>query len=252
MILSELNGFVFRKYNEIENTYREKVIQQTIEQGLSEGKWVVTEKIHGSNLTFYTNGKDIQAAKRNSFLSEEEEDKFYNCKEIKQKYRESILRTFEIIKKYNVTTNTVRIHGEIFGGIYPHKEVKPNPKAVKVQDGVFYCPQNEFYVFDIHDGIRYIDYLKLVEICKETKLLFAEPLFIGEFKDALQYPCDFRTLLPERFNLPPIEKNEAEGIVIKPNVSMWYNNGSRVAFKKKTEKFREKSIIKSPKKRRKI
>lgn len=45
-----------------------------------------------------------------------------------EKYKPFILKAFQIIKnRDNPTTKAVRIHGEIFGGAYPHKDVKPIP-----------------------------------------------------------------------------------------------------------------------------
>jgi len=46
-----MNNFKFTKYSEIENVYRTKEINTIIEQGKSNGLWVVNEKIHGC-LTF--------------------------------------------------------------------------------------------------------------------------------------------------------------------------------------------------------
>jgi Rnl2 family RNA ligase len=41
--------------------------------------------------------------------------------------------------------------------------------------------------------------------------------------------------------LPHIENNEAEGVVIKPNIAKWFKSGERVIFKHKTDAFNEKS-----------
>lgn len=162
------------------------------------GQWVVTEKIHGSNITFYTNGRDIRMAKRTSILTESEALKFYNCNDVKAKYEKSIFRAFELAKELNPEMKTLRIHGEIFGGVYPHKSVPRDTKAMKVQAGVYYCPHNEFYAFDLHDGTKYLDYDVAVKIFAEAKFFYAEPLFIGSLDDALKYPNTFQTTLPAK------------------------------------------------------
>jgi Rnl2 family RNA ligase len=126
--------FVFKKYSEIENTYREKAVDQVFLQQLSDGDWIVTEKIHGSNVTFYTDGHDIRVAKRTSFLETEEELlKFYNMPEIVKRYRQYIIKTFEVLKEDNKEVKYVRIHGEVFGGSYPHKQVKADPVSLEMQ-----------------------------------------------------------------------------------------------------------------------
>jgi uncharacterized protein YlzI (FlbEa/FlbD family) len=51
----------------------------------------------------------------------------------------------------------------------------------------------------------------------------------------------------DRFALPELNDNHAEGVVIKPNVSAWFHSGSRVILKNKTERFTEKVTAKAPK-----
>ncbi len=59
--------------------------------------------------------------------------------------------------------------------------------------------------------------------------------------------CDFstsckekQTLIPHRHNLPDLDKNEREGNVIKPIEPAFFNDGSRVIFKDKNQKFLER------------
>jgi hypothetical protein len=67
-----------------------------------------------------------------------------------------------------------------------------------VQAGVWYCPTNEFYGFDIHDGSRYLDYTRALEVFKEAGFPFyAEPLLIGTLKEALDFPHVFAPHLPK-------------------------------------------------------
>jgi protein associated with RNAse G/E len=70
--------------------------------------------------------------------------------------------------------------------------------ATKVQQGVYYCPHNEFFAFDLHDGSKYLDYDIAVKIFQEAKLFYAESLFIGTLEEALKYPNTFTTTLPAK------------------------------------------------------
>jgi hypothetical protein len=62
-------------------------------------------------------------AKRTSLLSDEEALKFFNCNGVRDRYRQNFFHAFRLAKEQNPTMTTLRIHGEIFGGTYPHKEV---------------------------------------------------------------------------------------------------------------------------------
>lgn len=42
----------FKKYNSIENSYRQKFLNYIVEQGKAAGEWTVSEKVHGANFSF--------------------------------------------------------------------------------------------------------------------------------------------------------------------------------------------------------
>jgi len=71
----------------------------------------------------------------------------------------------------------------------------------------------------------------------------AEPLLIGTFKEAMDYPNEFLTHIPTKyFNLPPLKDNIAEGTVIKPLKTAYLTDGTRLIFKNKATKFSEKAF----------
>jgi hypothetical protein len=128
----------------------------------------------------------------------------------------------------------VSIHvvaGEIFGGSYPSKEVAAVKNASVVQRGIWYCPHNDFYAFDLHDGTGYLDVDLATAVLKECGFFYALPLFRGTLADALKYPNTFVTTIPALFKLPALADNIAEGVVIKPAVDKKFSNGNRVVFK---------------------
>lgn len=59
-------------------------------EGLTGGEWVVTEKIHGSNFCFTTDGKEIKCAKRNALI--EDDKSFFGHKEILKRLTPAILK----------------------------------------------------------------------------------------------------------------------------------------------------------------
>jgi hypothetical protein len=70
--------------------------------------------------------------------------------------------------------------------------------AVKVQDGVYYCPHNDFFAFDIHNGYTYLDYDDFVEIMQKSGFMYAEALRRGTLEEALRYPNTFQTTIPDK------------------------------------------------------
>ena len=140
----------FKKYSEIENHYRDKFIEKIKMDPAVNKTWVVTEKVHGANLSIWFNGKEIKFAKRSGWCS----DNFYGLHTIKEELIGNVKSLYEyMFLKDSILT----IYGEIYGGNYPHDSVNPLPiKAV--QKGVFYRPDIGFYVFDIAIDGKIMDY----------------------------------------------------------------------------------------------
>lgn len=253
----------FTKYSSIENSYRKKYINDIVEAGLSDGLWIVTTKIHGANFSFvftYEKGKDVtvQCAKRTGFVGG---DNFFGYQKLLTKFKDQIDNTIQRVKdvaeleKYDYLQ--VTIYGEIFGGVYPHKDV-PRLNAAAVQKEVFYSNDTEFLAFD-----ERVEYRKEgdEEICGEwihpkqyIKTLaglgwpIVPVLEICSFEKALEYPNLFEDPIHKLYGLPTIENNPCEGVVIKPFDSVKYlHNSGRVIIKNKNEKFSEKKAVHIPK-----
>ncbi len=142
----------------------------------------------------------------------------------------------------------VVLYGELYGGTYAHKDIAKHRSAKKVQDGVQYRPDNAFAAFDL--VLRFNDEDKsrnivthdsnLREFCYMSGLEVVPLLFKGTFKECLKFPNDNETLIPQILCLPSVENNISEGIVIKPAIPSYLNNGQRIMIKNKNEKFTEK------------
>lgn len=228
----------FKKYFSIENSFRKKNIAFIIEMELDQGEFIVQEKIHGANLSFWTDGKTIRCAKRTGFI--EADEKFYNYRLAMEKYKQSILRAFQLIKSEYPELNHIAIFGELFGGGYPHPEVERDKQSVVIQKGIYYCPSNEFYAFDIMlDNHQYLSVNQANEIFDQANFFYARTLFTGSFNDALNYSNTFESKISGWLGLPAIENNVCEGVVIKPAIPAFFPNGSRVIIKNKNEKWEE-------------
>ncbi len=231
---------IFKTYNSIENAYQIRVIDQIKLQGFGKEIFIVQEKVHGANFSFFTDGKEIKIAKRTAFI--EDDEKFYNAHQILERYRKKVIDVFQKVKTIHPYVETVVIYGELFGGGYKHKEVEPIKDAIKVQKGVEYSPCNEFYAFDIKlNGTTYLDTDLVNQIFDETGFFYAKILFQGTLEEALKFPNDFDSKIPAWLGLPEIENNMCEGTIVKTLKTKYFGNGSRVILKNKNEKWTEKS-----------
>jgi len=233
---------IFKTYNTIENAYQARVIDQIRMQGFGDEVFIVQEKVHGANLSFFTDGKEIKMAKRTAFI--EQDEKFYNAHDILERYRKNVIHIFEKVKAVYPDMETVVIYGELFGGGYKHKEVVPVKDAIKVQKGIEYAPHNEFYGFDIKlNGTTYLDTDLANQIFEETGFFYAKILFQGTLEEALKFPNAFGSKIPAWLGLPEIEDNMCEGTIVKTLKTRYFGNGARVILKNKNEKWTEKSKV---------
>ncbi|HCM33971.1 RNA ligase, Rnl2 family [Chryseobacterium sp.] len=230
---------IFKTYNSIENAYQARMIDQIRLQGFGDEVFIVQEKVHGANFSFFTDGKEIKIAKRTAFI--EKDEKFYNAHQMLEHYKKNVIEVFQKVKTIYPNVETVVIYGELFGGGYNHKEVEPVKGAVRVQKGIEYAPYNEFYAFDIKlNGVTYLDTDIVNEIFEKTGFFYAKTLFQGTLEEALRFPNVFNSKIPAWLGLPELN-NMCEGTIIKTLKTKYFGNGARVILKNKNEKWIEKS-----------
>ncbi len=231
--------WAFTSYEKIAESTNRWNLDASGERSLSKLQWVVTEKIHGANFCFVTDGQFIRCANRKKLL--EVGDIFFSYQTLLSNLSEKVKQTFAAIHRKYPKTSHIFIYGELFGGCYPHPEVVADNVVQAVQTGVYYSPTINFCAFDIvienldenlgknfdsnldHQGeIRsYLDYGEVVEILENIGIFYAKPLFIGSYHQALNFPVGFESTIPQQLNLPAIEGNKAEGVVIKPVKSIY-------------------------------
>ena len=206
----------FKKYSSIENSFSREFMEHVVAEMPQDLEYVVQEKVHGANTSFLCDGETLRFAKRTSVLEEGEQ-------------------------------------GEMFGGLYPHDGVKARQKVGLIQRGVCYTPDHEFYGFDIYlfteEGGRFLPVDEVNEIFETCGFFYAKTLFRGTLAECLKQPNAFQSKIAEWLELPAIEDNICEGIVIRPVTPMYLRNGSRVLIKSKNERFAER---KSAKRRTKL
>lgn len=232
----------FKKYTSIENSFNGDYMNKVRLEMPTELQYVVQEKVHGANTSFICDGDSLVFAKRTAVLTDDE--KFHNYQEIVERYLvQAKALTKEVMSKYPDTVS-VSVFGELFGGKYPHKDVKQNNMVTIIQKGIYYTPEHEFYGFDVFillkDGTgTYLPVDETNTLFEKHGFFYAKTLFRGTLEECLRYPNTFQSKIAEWLGLPAIEGNICEGVVIKPVTPMYLRNGNRVVIKNKNPRFAE-------------
>jgi len=175
------------------NTYRQEFLNRIQGHGLWDGQYVVQEKAHGSNLSFWTgDGVEFTAAKRTSSLSPDE--KFYNHQMLLAQLTPKLQMIWEAIST-DRAIERLNIFGEVIGGNYSHADVSKDKSALKVQKGIEYCPDNRFYAFDIMVDGRYLDVEQANHYFELAGLLYAKTLFQGTLRECLAHSNEFDSVM---------------------------------------------------------
>lgn len=221
----------FKRYNSITNSYEGEFIQK-IKNLCYKGPWFVSEKIHGANCQLCVDQEQFKIGGRNDFT----DDSLWE--RVLLPYEEAVTNLCSYIKAKQII-----LYGEFFGGSYPHPNVPRDKTARKIQKGVWYSPHNHVLFYDLYiipfEGNGYYVPVTTFEVLMDR---FNLPrVNFKKFKsleDALEYPNDGPSQVYTRYDLPEIENNIMEGVVIKPSSTLWLGQ-TRVIIKNKNERFKE-------------
>lgn len=235
--MSEFSG-----YEKMPNNLKKLGLNENDFSQMEKLKWVVTEKVHGANFSFVYENGNLKFAKRKEYLNWT--DDFFGFQLIASKLEDNILRLFEKLSN-EITGEKYIVYGELLGGKYPHPEVNPVKDLHAIQTGVYYTPNIEFCAFDIaieangSDSKYYLDYESSVAYFNQFGIFHAQPLLIGKFNEAMNFNIRMNSTIPKEFNLPELNDNLIEGVVIKPFNQTDNNLFSRPVIKLKNPEFDE-------------
>lgn len=221
----------FKRYNSITNSYDEEFIQKV--QSLEyTGAWFVSEKIHGANCQLCVDQECFKIGGRNDFT----DDNLWE--EVLFPYEEAVTNLCNYIGAKRII-----LYGELFGGSYPHPNVPRDKAARKIQKGVWYSPSNHVLFYDLFivpfEGNGYYAPVVTFEVLMDRfNLPRVDFKKVKSLKEALRYPNDGPSQVYRRYDLPEIEGNIMEGIVIKPSTTLWLGQ-TRVIIKSKNDRFKE-------------
>lgn len=207
----------FKKFNSLENTYRQATIDKIVNNGLGDGRWVVTEKVHGANFSFWCDGNEVKVASRTQFV----DGSFYRCTEVIERYKDKIMTLWGILSSVDPAVVVV-VYGELYGkGV--QKEVQYGEK--------------DFIAFDITVSGTPLNKINAHSYAHICEIPFVPILCEGTLEGCLQVSDNFRSYLtPKGYE----GDNAAEGVVIEPVEPRYFGNGKRVYLKNKCAAFSEK------------
>ena len=134
---------------------------------------------------------------------------YSNKPELLEAYKDRVLSLFGKVKARYPKITHISVFGEMFGGRYPHDDVKVSHKLSLIQKGVCYTPEHEFYGFDIYlfeDGNnRFLPVEEVNELFEVEGFFYARTLFRGTLIECLKYPNAFESKIAEWLGLPTIE-----------------------------------------------
>ena len=240
----------FLKYPSIENSSRIKAINQIQQQGFSDGTWCATNKIHGSNYSFRYDGDRLKCGNRAELLVGDGSN-FYGSNNVYYAHTKRIANLYNYLKR-KCEFREMALYGELFGGNYPHKDVEKVTNVKKIQSGVFYCPHNDFFLFDIvlfddKKVVKFFDTDEVETLGTKFNFLSIDILYHGTLEQMLALNPIFKDETYKFFKLPEIENNMSEGFVLRPMKTSFLHDGSRVILKHKNPKFKEKAAKKERK-----
>lgn len=238
-------------------------------------EWIASEKVHGANLSLWSDGKAVLAGRRTDFLKRADGKGFFDFDRLAARVHNAMIAAFDraaaVAEQQGLVDATTAaaghegpsrmthavVYGEIAGGEYQHAAVPTDIRGRRVQAGVQYASTNFFYVFDV--AVRVVDpaagaaklvFLPTTEIASvfpsetvaacDGALLVAQPLATGSFAEVAARPADFQSTIPAILGLPQLATpNFAEGLVIRPVRDVRLAGGKRVIFKHKHPMFKE-------------
>ncbi len=231
----------FSSYEKMPTSLKKLGLSESEYAKLDKCQWVVTEKIHGANFSFIYENKTLKFAKRKEYLSWK--DDFFGFQLVVAKIEDQILQLFEKLSA-EIEADKYIIYGELFGGKYPHPDVKLDTNVQAIQTGVYYSPSISFMAFDIaieRNGVKsYIIYERAIGYFKTHQIVYAQPLLIAKFGEALSFNTRINSTIPTQFSLPELPSNLIEGVVVKPyNLKLEDAFSNRPVVKLKNPEFEE-------------
>ena len=204
------------------------------------GTWIAQEKIHGAQLVVGVSASETRIGKRKAWLAES--DGFFGWQLLRADLTRIARTVFEALRIDG--GRELHLYGELFGGSYPHPSVHAIAGLSPVQTGIWYAPDIRWAPFDAVIAVsgdpaaaEFADAGELAAAVAAAGAITPPVLARGKKTDVSATAHRFRTRVPDLLGLPSLEKNFAEGIVLKPAGRT--RASDRAVTKRKIEEFDE-------------
>lgn len=210
----------FKKYKSISKTYDAIKIRH-YKQLFPDGFWYITEKIHGTNFSFISDGVTVQYAQRSGILTET--DSLFNYQANVHKLNDKILALAQEIGE------PIQVYCEYYG------------KGIVGKGNIDYRSDDErdFIAYDILllNQDKFISFPDNFNLLDKFEIPRVMAMYQGTLDECLTYSPEFNSFLNEN--------THAEGIVIKPIHDLRDNQNERLILKNVSTKFAETKLSKS-------
>jgi Rnl2 family RNA ligase len=211
----------FKKYESIANHNNQRTIDYYKELGFTsaEIKWYATEKVHGTNFSFISDGLTVCHAQRGGII----EGSFMNYQANTPKLDNKIIALAKYLGK------TIQVVTEYYGaGIV-------NKGAIKYRNDV----EKAFIAYDILllDDNEFVSYPKNVQLFDQFDIPRVEVIATGTFDELMNVDTQFKSPLAKLGGVDTY----AEGIVLKPfnDIRLTTDEKERVVLKRVSDEFSE-------------
>ena len=217
----DLPRMVFREYHSIQRV-SDKAMAMVRQLGEDwQRAWIVSEKIHGSNYSFWTDGSTVKAARRTGWIVDG--DPFFGHASVFERYKNDVVKLFHMARCRE--GDVLVLYGELYGGD-------------KIQQVIGYQEEMKFAAFDLyHNGVP-LDHASFVRHMQEAGIPSVPVVAVCDsFREAVAVSPEFATRLTGDGNVE--RELRAEGLVIKTAQPSFFDSGRRAIFKSKNPDFDE-------------
>ena len=209
----------FKKYESIANDNNTRTIEYYREKGLTAGLWYATEKVHGANFSFISDGKTVEYARRGEVLQLGESFMGY----------ENFLGDLpdKVKALANHLGTTIQVVTEFYG------------QGVVNKGAIKYCDDDKkgfvaFDILDLNTG-KFIEHFHNFDLLDLFHIPRVSIFKTGTFEELLTMNLNWKSVLAASNDVV----SNIEGIVMKPYLDTRTETGERVILKRVTTEFAE-------------
>lgn len=96
---ADAGKLAFKEYPSIETPTNVDAMTEITVERFDQIEWIATEKVHGANFSFVTDGKDIACCSRSNLLDPAKARNFFNYTVVLEEHKERVIKIFNYVKE---------------------------------------------------------------------------------------------------------------------------------------------------------